>query len=398
MIACIRISSDTCLYCLIIRKFIKIHASHHTGRVCTSITGSINHRKSQHSSLQPAIDCCLTALLIGNDPTDMKITVILQDFHSSRKIFGKHKLIRCIGSTHKRCCKKYIITLKIIRHYQSEISILHSKFCVFSSLYRVTAATTAQDRSSGKCSVVRRGEEYSIIDMGTGVRWPSAALKELGLNISDCAGILVTHEHSDHVKGLATFLKKNPLPVYGADDTLDFLDANGIVPASCALRTLSGGEEDVGDFGVTMFPTSHDVPCVGYRIHTPDNKTMTIATDLGVLTPPVHQALSGCDLVALESNYDLHMLRSGRYPYYLRSRIESNRGHLSNDECSAKLLELIQEGCKKFALCHLSQENNTPALALQTMFNTLGAAGVVPEKDCIVQAQRRNEISPALTF
>ena len=92
------------------------------------------------------------------------------------------------------------------------------------------------------------------------------------------------------------------------------------------------------------------------------------------------------------------MLRSGRYPYYLRSRIESNRGHLSNDECSAKLLELIQEGCKKFALCHLSQENNTPALALQTMFNTLGAAGVVPEKDCIVQAQRRNEISPTLTF
>ena len=143
---------------------------------------------------------------------------------------------------------------------------------------------------------------------------------------------------------------------------------------------------------------SHDVPCVGYRIHTPDGKTMTIATDLGVLTPPVHEALSGCDLVALESNYDLHMLRSGPYPYYLRARIESVRGHLSNDECSAKLLELIQSGCKKFALCHLSQENNTPSLALQTVFTTLGAAGVVPEKDCIVQAQRRNEVSPALTF
>ena len=108
--------------------------------------------------------------------------------------------------------------------------------------------------SSGNCSVVRTGEKYIIIDMGKGVRTTSAALKELGLNISDCAGILVTHEHSDHVKGLATFLKKNPLPVYGADDTLDFLDANGIVPASCELRTLSGGEEDVGDFGVTMFP------------------------------------------------------------------------------------------------------------------------------------------------
>ena len=168
--------------------------------------------------------------------------------------------------------------------------------------------------------------------------------------------------------------------------------------ANWALNTLEGREEDVGAFGVRAFPTSHDVPCVGYRIHTPDGKTMSIATDLGTLTPPVHEALTGCDLVALESNYDLHMLRSGPYPYYLRARIESTRGHLSNDECAAKLLELIQEGCKKFALCHLSQENNTPSLALQTVFNTLGAAGVVPDRDCIVQAQRRSEVSPALEF
>lgn len=252
--------------------------------------------------------------------------------------------------------------------------------------------------SSGNSSVVRCGEKYLLIDMGKGVRVTSNALKELGLAISDCDGILVTHEHSDHVKGLSTFLKKNPLPVYGAAETLDFLDANGIVPSGCDLIALSHRDEDVGSFGVRMFPTSHDVPCVGYRIHTPDDKTMTIATDLGILTPPVNEALSGCDLVALESNYDLHMLRSGPYPYYLRARIESTRGHLSNDECAAKLLELVQEGCKKFALCHLSQENNTPMLALQTVFNTFGAAGVVPEKDCIVQAQRRSEISPALEF
>lgn len=94
-----------------------------------------------------------------------------------------------------------------------------------------------------------------------------------------------------------------------------FLDANGIVPPTCELNTLSSREEDIGAFGVQAFPTSHDVPCVGYRIlHTPDGKTMTLATDLGVLTPPVHEALSGCDLVALESNYDLHMLRGGPYP------------------------------------------------------------------------------------
>ena len=182
--------------------------------------------------------------------------------------------------------------------------------------------------SSGNSSVVRCGQRYLIVDMGKGVRTTSAALKALGLAASDCDGILVTHEHSDHVKGLSTFLKKNTLPVYGAAATLDFLDSNGIVPASCELHELEGGP----------------------------------------------------------------------YPYDVRARIESTRGHLSNDECSAKLLELIQEGCKKFALCHLSQENNTPALALQTVFNTLGAAGVVPEKDCIVQAQRRNEMSPVLEF
>ena len=110
--------------------------------------------------------------------------------------------------------------------------------------------------SSGNCSVVRTGEKYIIIDMGKGVRTTSAALKELGLNISDCAGILVTHEHSDHVKGLATFLKKNPLPVYGADDTLDFLDANGIVPASCANtppRSISP-TRSTGAFAIFAIP------------------------------------------------------------------------------------------------------------------------------------------------
>ena len=126
--------------------------------------------------------------------------------------------------------------------------------------------------SSGNSSVVRCGEHYLIVDMGKGVRTTTAALKALGLAVSDCDGILVTHEHSDHVKGLSTFLKKNPLPVYGAAATLDFLDVNGIVPAACELHELEGREEDVGAFGVRAFPTSHDVPCVGYRIHTPDGK------------------------------------------------------------------------------------------------------------------------------
>ena len=255
--------------------------------------------------------------------------------------------------------------------------------------------------SSGNCSVVRSGGAYLLVDMGKGVRVTTGALREAGLDASDCRGILVTHEHSDHVKGLGTFLKRHPLPVYGAGPTLAALEAAGLLPAACPVCLLDpdrGEEADVAGFGVRAFPTSHDVPCVGYRITTPDGKTMAIATDLGTLTPAVHAALDGCDLVALESNYDPYMLHNGPYPYYLRARIEGPRGHLSNDECSEKLLELVQGGCEKFALCHLSQENNPPPLALQTVFTTFGAGGVVPGRDCIVQTQRRSEVSPTLEF
>lgn len=255
--------------------------------------------------------------------------------------------------------------------------------------------------SSGNCSVVRSGGAYLLVDMGKGVRVTTGALREAGLDASDCRGILVTHEHSDHVKGLGTFLKRHPLPVYGAGPTLAALEAAGLLPAACPVCLLDpdrGEEADVAGFGVRAFPTSHDVPCVGYRITTPDGKTMAIATDLGTLTSAVHAALDGCDLVALESNYDPYMLHNGPYPYYLRARIEGPRGHLSNDECSEKLLELVQGGCEKFALCHLSQENNTPPLALQTVFTTFGAGGVVPGRDCIVQTQRRSEVSPTLEF
>ena len=108
--------------------------------------------------------------------------------------------------------------------------------------------------------------------------------------------------------------------------------------------------------------------------------------------------LPGPDLVALEANYDPYSLRNGPYPYYLKQRIASARGHLSNDECAAKILELLQEGCTRFALCHLSQENNTPDLALGTVFRTLAMAGCTPEKGTIIQAQKRSQISDNILF
>ena len=126
--------------------------------------------------------------------------------------------------------------------------------------------------SSGNCSVVRSGGRYLLIDMGKGVRVTTGALRELGLEAAGCGGILVTHQHSDHVKGLATFLKRHPLPVYGAGETLEALETGGMLPAGVPVYELDPSEgpgQEIAGFEVRAFPTSHDVPCVGYRITTP---------------------------------------------------------------------------------------------------------------------------------
>lgn len=258
--------------------------------------------------------------------------------------------------------------------------------------------TTLYSGSSGNCALIRQGEKYLLVDMGKSCRTTLNALRRLNLAVSDCEGILITHEHSDHVSGLDTFLKHYTVPVYGCADTLDTLYSRGTIPPAVEAIAMDGRTEEVGGFTVTSFPTSHDVPCCGYRIRTPDERTMAIATDLGTLTPVVQQSLAGCDLVALEANYDAFSLHGGPYPYYLKVRIASDRGHLDNKACAAELLDLIQDGCKKFALCHLSQTNNSPELVMTTVYNVLLSAGIDLEKDLTIQAQLRNDISPYIEF
>lgn len=258
--------------------------------------------------------------------------------------------------------------------------------------------TTLYSGSSGNCALIRQEEKYLLVDMGKSCRTTLNALRRLNLAVSDCEGILVTHEHSDHVSGLDTFLKHYTVPVYGCADTLDTLYSRGTIPPAVEAIAMDGRTEEIGGFTVTSFPTSHDVPCCGYRIRTPDERTMAIATDLGTLTPVVQQSLAGCDLVALEANYDAFSLHGGPYPYYLKVRIASDRGHLDNKACAAELLDLIQDGCKKFALCHLSQTNNSPELVMTTVYNVLLSAGIDLEKDLTIQAQLRNDISPYIEF
>ena len=258
--------------------------------------------------------------------------------------------------------------------------------------------TSLYSGSSGNSSVVCCGDEYLMIDIGKSCRATVNALKALNLSPDKMQGLLVTHEHSDHVSGLRVFLKNHPVPVYGRAATLGNLYEMGMTPPNAELIAIENRTEQIGSFEVTAFPTSHDVPCCGYRIKAPDGSVMAIATDLGYLSDTVHESLSGADLVALEANYDLRSLRYGPYPAYLKRRIESTRGHLDNTDCAEKVLELMQDGCKNFALCHLSRENNTPQMALDAVRNRIEESGYRPKPDVRVQAQKRDEPSEWMEF
>lgn len=253
--------------------------------------------------------------------------------------------------------------------------------------------------SSGNCSVVEENGKFIIIDMGKSAKATNTALKELDLNIKNLQGILVSHEHSDHISGLKVFLKKLDIPVYTHPLTAKYLKANQLIPQHTNIFEVEDEYFDVGNFRVKGFETPHDsVSCMGYRIETEKGNKMAIATDLGHVTDDIFNNLNNVNLAVVESNYDEQMLRYGPYPYYLKQRISSDNGHLSNVQSSLTTINLIKNGVDKIQLCHLSNNNNLPSLALDEIKSQALANGVVLGKDAIIKVNRRNSITENTEF
>lgn len=232
---------------------------------------------------------------------------------------------------------------------------------------------TLYSGSSGNSTLVSDGGTSLLVDMGRSCRSTIAALYAVGVAANDIHAILVTHEHIDHVAGLLTFLKHYPVPVFGARRTLDYLRSQNLVPGHTQLVAVDGLTNFcVGDITVNTFSTSHDsADCVGYKMSFQSGATAAIATDLGYVSENVMDAISGCDLVALESNYDDVMLMHGKYPYFLKKRISSSKGHLSNGACADTASKLAKSGTSRMILMHLSKENNEPEIALTTCLSNL---------------------------
>lgn len=229
--------------------------------------------------------------------------------------------------------------------------------------------------SSGNCTAIINNKGALLVDMGGSCKKTLTALYEHSLSAADLGGILITHEHSDHIGGLAVFLKHYNVPLYGSAKTLEAVSRLIALPAHTRLIELPAGELELCGMGVRGFSTPHDsVDCHGYRFSS-EGGNAAVATDIGHVTGEAFEALSGCRAVALESNYDEGMLAFGKYPQFLKQRIRSDFGHLSNLDCADTVKRLVLGGTTAVRLMHISTENNSPSMALTTCLSVLEAMG-----------------------
>ncbi len=226
--------------------------------------------------------------------------------------------------------------------------------------------------SSGNCALLRGGGVNLLVDAGISMKRIRMNLHSLGLDLGDLRGVLVTHEHSDHVSGLAMLSKYTDLPFYLSRGTGEALLREG----KCAAKNLRPLPEDLtvclGELRILGVPLSHDAAQpLGWRIEG-EKSAAAVLTDLGKLTEAVFAAARGCRFAVVECNHDVELLRRGPYPPALQRRILGDKGHLSNEAGAELALRLAEQGAEELLLGHLSRENNRPELALAAVRRRTG--------------------------
>ena len=240
---------------------------------------------------------------------------------------------------------------------------------------------TLYSGSGGNSVYIRVADTAILIDAGKSARALCNALKAIGTDMSEIRAIFVTHDHHDHVSALEVLSKKHEIPIHMTDRSAEVFDRYPTSPVHARLvRHTPVFSERVGPLLVTSFPTPHDSRMsVGYRIEWEcegETRRIGVATDIGYVSDEIREGLCGCDAVVLESNHDVDMLMKGPYPYDLKQRIRSKRGHLSNHDSALFSAELAGKGTRAFLLAHLSEENNEPSLALEETERAISDPGI----------------------
>jgi len=224
--------------------------------------------------------------------------------------------------------------------------------------------------SGGNALVVEAGETRLLLDCGFGLRDTARRLGRVGLTAESLAGILITHEHSDHADGAFKFARRHGLPVWLTHGTL-----NALVPRLACPDTVhvidSHARLEIGDLEIFPYPVPHDAREPVQFVFGDGARRLGVLTDVGCITPHIAATLEGCDALVVECNHDPEMLRTGPYPYPLKQRVAGKFGHLSNEEAAA-LVEKVRHGrLQHVVAAHISQHNNTPSLAVAALSQAL---------------------------
>jgi phosphoribosyl 1,2-cyclic phosphodiesterase len=237
--------------------------------------------------------------------------------------------------------------------------------------------TVLSSGSTGNATLVEYGEWKVLLDAGLSMKRIEQLLAERGVRADQLSCMFVTHEHSDHIKGIGALARKYSLPVYANGKTWNELDRLVGDVADEQRRTFKTGEAvTLGELTVESFPISHDAADpVAYNFCA-GNMKLSIATDIGYMSPVVKEKIRDADVLVLESNHDIQMLRVGKYPWNIKRRILGDLGHLSNDAAGEALCELLTERTKRVYLAHLSRDHNQMDLAKLTVNNILMESGI----------------------
>ncbi|MDY3862398.1 MAG: MBL fold metallo-hydrolase [Ruminococcus sp.] len=230
--------------------------------------------------------------------------------------------------------------------------------------------------SKGNSYYIGSSGKGILIDAGRSCKQIENALSINGIDMRNIEAIFVTHEHSDHCSALRVLASRYETKVFASAGTLEAMEEANRLSDRFQTEVIEN-EIALSDMLIRRINTSHDAreSCC-YQITTPDGKRAVIATDMGVMTPNVKSAVCQSDFAVIESNHDVNMLKNGIYPQYLKRRILSDRGHLSNDVCAKELADFVKSGTLHLMLGHLSRENNTPRLAFSTAINALEDSGM----------------------
>ncbi|MBR2152273.1 MAG: MBL fold metallo-hydrolase [Clostridia bacterium] len=252
--------------------------------------------------------------------------------------------------------------------------------------------------SQGNATYIGTNSSGILVDVGVSAKRINDRLNELDIDPKSIKAIFITHEHTDHIKGLRVFAKKNNIDVYATSLTLEELEVGGHLNGDFNAFSMENSVE-LDDFKVSSFHTSHDsADSCGYRIELSDDRKIAVCTDLGYVSDTVRNGIYGCDLVVLESNHDVNMLKANIiYPEHLKRRILGVGGHLSNVDCSRELPNLVKNGTTRIILAHLSRENNTPFMALRASTTELENCGAKKDVDYIINAAGV-EFNPMIRF